>query len=92
MRIVIDDHYSLTEIRPEDKRALVEHLNDREIYERTLRIPHPYRESDAEAFFAFVEAENDRFGERVTSLSATHTRCSWAVAVSTTSCPAIRQS
>jgi [ribosomal protein S5]-alanine N-acetyltransferase len=62
MRIAIHDHYSLTEIRPDDKPAFVEHLNDREIYERTLRIPFPYRESDADRFLALVRSETDRLG------------------------------
>ena len=32
----------------------MQHLNDRQIYERTLRIPHPYSEADADAFLARV--------------------------------------
>jgi ribosomal-protein-alanine N-acetyltransferase len=54
MRIAINDSLSLTEIGPEDKHAFVVHLNDREIYERTLRIPYPYTEADGGTFLELV--------------------------------------
>lgn len=60
MRITINDSFSLTEIVPTDKQALVEHLNDREIYERTLRIPFPYTEADAHRFHAVVRCEAEQ--------------------------------
>ena len=41
MRIVVNDQVHLSEIRFSDKDALIEHLDDREICERTLRIPFP---------------------------------------------------
>ncbi len=41
----------LTEIRRTDVDALVEYLNDREIYDRTSRIPFPYTAADAEEWF-----------------------------------------
>jgi RimJ/RimL family protein N-acetyltransferase len=41
----------LTEIRRTDVDALVEYLNDRDIYDRTLRIPFPYTAADAEEWF-----------------------------------------
>ena len=65
MRIAINDAISLTEVRPTDKRAFVEHLNDREIYDRTLRIPFPYTEADAERFLEIVRAEADKYGEPI---------------------------
>ncbi len=48
MALMINDQIRLTEFRLSDKPALIEHLNDREIYERTLRIPFPYTEADAD--------------------------------------------
>ncbi len=45
----------LTEIRRSDKDALVELLNNREIYDRTLRIPFPYTAADAEKWFAGID-------------------------------------
>jgi ribosomal-protein-alanine N-acetyltransferase len=44
----------LTEIRRSDKDALVDLLNNQEIYARTLRIPFPYTASDAEKWFAAI--------------------------------------
>jgi RimJ/RimL family protein N-acetyltransferase len=44
----------LTEVRPADKPALVKQLNDKEIYDRTLRIPYPYTDTHAEEWLALV--------------------------------------
>ena len=54
MKIAVNNQTYLSEIRPSDKPALIEHLNDRDIYERTFRIPFPYTDADAEAFLARV--------------------------------------
>jgi RimJ/RimL family protein N-acetyltransferase len=48
VKFVVNEQICLTEIRPEDKADLVQRLNDREIYETTLRIPYPYCEAHAE--------------------------------------------
>jgi excisionase family DNA binding protein len=42
MRIVVNDQVHLSEFRASDKDALIAHLNDRDIYDRTLRIPELY--------------------------------------------------
>jgi len=47
--IIIDKDIYLTKSYWDDKRALTEFLNDKEIFDQTLRIPFPYSESDAEA-------------------------------------------
>jgi [ribosomal protein S5]-alanine N-acetyltransferase len=61
MTIVVDEHIHLSEIGPADKTALVEHLQDYEIYRWTLRIPQPYTEADADTWLARAEkAERDR--------------------------------
>jgi [ribosomal protein S5]-alanine N-acetyltransferase len=54
MNIVVNSQIHLSEIRSSDKPALIEHLNDRDIYDRTFRIPFPYTDADAEAFVARV--------------------------------------
>jgi len=59
MRLVVNDQVHLSEVRASDKGALVAHLNDPDIYERTLRIPFPYTEAAAEAWLALV-AKNTR--------------------------------
>jgi RimJ/RimL family protein N-acetyltransferase len=52
MKIAVNDQVHLTEFRSSDRDALVAHLNDRDIYERTLRIPFPYTEADADEWLA----------------------------------------
>jgi putative acetyltransferase len=50
MRIIVNDRLHLSEFHPSDRPALVEYLNDRAIYDQTLRIPFPYTEADADQF------------------------------------------
>jgi [ribosomal protein S5]-alanine N-acetyltransferase len=40
-----------------------EHLNDRDIYNRTLRIPFPYANADAHAFLARVAKATEQHGQ-----------------------------
>src|SRR5262249_20169801 len=54
MKIVVNDQVHLSEFRSSDKDALIAHLNDRDIYDRTLRIPFPYTATDAEEWLALV--------------------------------------
>jgi RimJ/RimL family protein N-acetyltransferase len=54
MKIIVNDQVHLSEFRSSDKPALVQHLNDREIYDRTLRIPSPYSDASADEFLALV--------------------------------------
>ncbi len=63
MSIIVDERVQLTEIRPADKPAFVVHLNDRDIYERTLRIPYPYTEAEADAFLKHVAESTERQGQ-----------------------------
>jgi ribosomal-protein-alanine N-acetyltransferase len=58
MSIIVNEQIHLTEFRPTDKAALILHLNDRNIYERTLRIPFPYAEADADAWMALAAKAN----------------------------------
>jgi RimJ/RimL family protein N-acetyltransferase len=66
MELVVNDQVGLTEMRVTDKAALIEHLNDRDIYDRTLRIPYPYTEADAEAWLALVARATEEQGHPVT--------------------------
>ncbi len=54
MNILVNEQVHLSEFRPSDKPVLVEHMREKEIYDRTLRIPHPYTEADAEEWFGIV--------------------------------------
>ena len=55
MTIIINDQIYLDEIRASDKGACVEHFREKEIYDRTLRIPYPYTEQHFDEFFALVQ-------------------------------------
>jgi RimJ/RimL family protein N-acetyltransferase len=54
MRIAVNDQVHLSEFRSSDKDALIGHLNDRDIYDRTLRIPFPYTGTSADEWLALV--------------------------------------
>jgi RimJ/RimL family protein N-acetyltransferase len=63
MKIVVNNQIHLSEFRPSDKPALIEHLNDRDIYDRTFRIPFPYTDADADAFLARVAKATEQHGQ-----------------------------
>jgi len=46
MTILVNEQIQSSEFRPSDKCALLDHLNDREIYDLILRIPFPYTDAD----------------------------------------------
>ena len=63
MKIVVNNQIHLSEFCSSDKAALVKHLNDRDIYDLTLRIPFPYTDADADAFFARVAKATEQQGQ-----------------------------
>ena len=65
MNIDVGNGIKLTEFRRSDKDALIEHLSDRDVYERTLRIPHPYTAADADRWLDGVEKAADKAGQNV---------------------------
>jgi RimJ/RimL family protein N-acetyltransferase len=65
LNLRVNDRAHLTEIRPSDKAALLEHFEDKEIYDFTLRIPFPYRETDAEEWLALNERTTRQQGRPV---------------------------
>jgi [ribosomal protein S5]-alanine N-acetyltransferase len=65
MEIVVNDQVRLTEFRPSDSDALVAHLNDRDIYDRTLRIPFPYTPAHAEEWLALYVRVTEQQGQAV---------------------------
>ena len=65
MRIDVNSQVHLSEFRSSDKPALIEHLNDRDIYERTLRIPFPYTDSSADEWLALVAKITKQQGQPV---------------------------
>ena len=65
MQLAINEQIHLTEFRPKDKTACVQHLSDREIYDRTLRIPYPYTEADFDNWLDTITQATGRHGEPV---------------------------
>jgi [ribosomal protein S5]-alanine N-acetyltransferase len=65
MKITVNDQVRLSEVCSSDKAALIEHLNDQDIYDRTLRIPFPYTEVNAEEWLALVAKITEEQGRPV---------------------------
>ena len=65
VKLTVNSSIHLSEIQPSDKDAYVEHLNDKDIYDRTLRIPYPYTGSDAEEWLAMVAKSTTEHGQPV---------------------------
>ncbi len=63
--IAVHESIHLAEIRPGDKAAFVKHLNDKEVYRNTLRIPYPYSEDDAVQFIGMAAEATARHGHPV---------------------------
>lgn len=65
MKIVVSDQVHLSEFRASDKDALIAHLNDRDISDRTLRIPFPYTDAAADEWLALVARITQQQGRPV---------------------------
>jgi ribosomal-protein-alanine N-acetyltransferase len=65
MKLVVNDQIHLSELQASDKPALLQHLTDRDIYDRTLRIPFPYTDAAADEWFALVAGVTERQGRPV---------------------------
>jgi RimJ/RimL family protein N-acetyltransferase len=65
MTIVVNDQVHLSDFRSPDKGALIAHLNDRDIYDRTLRIPSPYTDASADDWLALVATITEQQGRPV---------------------------
>jgi RimJ/RimL family protein N-acetyltransferase len=65
MKIVVNDQVHLSEFRSSDKPALIQHLNDKDIYDRTLRIPFPYTDASADEWLALVARITQQQGRPV---------------------------
>jgi RimJ/RimL family protein N-acetyltransferase len=65
MKIVVSDQVHLSEFRSSDKPALLQHLNDPDIYDRTLRIPFPYTDAAADEWLALVARITQQQGRPV---------------------------
>jgi RimJ/RimL family protein N-acetyltransferase len=64
-KIDINANYYLSAPHENDIPLFVKHLNDKDIYERTLNIPFPYTETDAQRFLQLSDQQNKLFGHIV---------------------------
>jgi RimJ/RimL family protein N-acetyltransferase len=65
MKISVNHQIHLSEIQLTDQAACIEHLKEKEIYDRTLRIPYPYTEADFQAWMDIVEKTTEQQGQPV---------------------------
>lgn len=65
MDLEINGQIHLSGIHPSDKSSLIRCLNEREIYDRTLRIPHPYTGEAADKWLAIVARNTEREGRPI---------------------------
>lgn len=65
MNLAVSSDIVVSDFADGDKAALLEHLKEREIYERTAVIPYPYTESDADWWLNHVREETARLGRSV---------------------------
>jgi ribosomal-protein-alanine N-acetyltransferase len=65
VNILVSKQVQLTEFCSSDKSALIEHLREKEIYDRTLRIPYPYTEKDADEWLGIVAKTTQQQGRPV---------------------------
>ncbi len=65
MHLPVTDDIYLSEIVSTDQAACVTHLQDPEIYRRTLRIPRPYTEDHFQQFMRIVEEMTQKQGHPV---------------------------
>jgi RimJ/RimL family protein N-acetyltransferase len=65
MKIVVNALVHLSEFRSSDKPALIQYLNDPDIYDCTLRIPFPYTDASADEWLALVAKITKQQGQQV---------------------------
>jgi RimJ/RimL family protein N-acetyltransferase len=62
MNLEVTPAIRLTDFQAADKAALVQYLSDWEVYRRTLRIPHPYTDEDADRWLSRLQRAPERNG------------------------------
>ena len=65
MNIAVTEEIALTEFRLSDRADCVERIGDREIYEHTLRIPHPYTPEHFDQWLEIVDQATQQYGEPI---------------------------
>ncbi len=62
MKIKISSDIYLAQITKEDKPSLLKYINDKEIYNNTLKIPYPYKERHADEWINHIESIKQKKG------------------------------
>lgn len=65
MNIELNNGFYISDYRAEDVPALVKHLNKKYIYDHTLTLPYPYKESDAKWWIKRVQENADKLGKTI---------------------------
>ena len=65
MNIPIGSNFCVSEIGPQDAGAYIEHLREREIYERTLTVPYPYTPEHAKDWIQRVAEEKNKMDRSI---------------------------
>jgi ribosomal-protein-alanine N-acetyltransferase len=65
VNIPVNEHVHLSEFRASDEKNVVQHLQEKEIYDRTLRIPYPYTAADFQAWLGIVATTTRQIGQPV---------------------------
>jgi RimJ/RimL family protein N-acetyltransferase len=65
MKITVNEHIHLSEFQPSDQVACVDQLREKEIYDRTLRIPYPYKDADFQEWLKIIEKATQQQGRPV---------------------------
>ena len=65
MHLIVNEQIHLSEFRATDEAACVQYLSDKDIYDRTLRIPYPYTAADFDRWLQVVTESTERYGEPV---------------------------
>ena len=65
MDVRVNERIHLSEFLATDTPALVAYLNEREIYNCTLRIPHPYTHRDAKKFLDIASQASRKQGQPI---------------------------
>jgi RimJ/RimL family protein N-acetyltransferase len=63
VNIIINERLSISEFVPEkDKSDLIYHINDADVAQNTLTIPHPYTADDADFYFRLIKEWDEKHG------------------------------
>jgi ribosomal-protein-alanine N-acetyltransferase len=65
VNLPLEGGFFVSDIAPGDKAAYLEHLQEKEIYDRTLAIPYPYTEEAADWWIRHVAEETKTLGRSV---------------------------